>query len=1157
MSETTRPRRTVFGPKRRLALKVVGLACIGLLVLFALLYVRLLFGPMSLGFLSDRVKSEVAGIVDDGFDVDWRDFGLSLTGPVSVGFHLSTVVLTERASEAVIEADALEIGLSPLGLLIGRPDARIILIEPRFQMVQDLLGPRLSRFEFLEEQGTGETVVRVIEGDQRAPDVMIGDEGISLGDQSAGEIGLRSDNDWLVANVEALNEALAQLSEQAMAGQVRRFEIRDGSIGLLDTVYGLYRSFDNVDLDVRSGRIDGRVAADFAARIAGETMEGEIVRESGPDGSTIEADIRQLDFSTVIPFLDDANSLAALRGTGELGLTVSLEAGAGGRVKKGQFVIDIDGTQLRLNNDLFDLAVDPFEVDWFPAQSLFSVPDIEIGVGQSRGTLGGDIVMGFDEQFGPTLGMSIRGRDWWLHPDDLDAPSEPFEEIHYEGWSAPLYGAVGIDRMVVAKEGVSVVMQGRLDMVRDGVGLDVALSGRGASADDIKRLWPYIFATEGRDWFTRYVADGTVSAADMRFRFPVGSIALDGEPRPMPEGGMQIDLVGDSVQLRQLDGMPEFQVDGEARLTMRDNQLTMAFERASLAEFGDEVSVSNAAYINQDISASEQVFEVSGDVSGPVPAILEAVTSDTLNLLEDLDLGIDPGALARDVTGEVAGTVIATVETDDAGQLVGTDYALNGSITDMASRQPIEGISFSDADLTFTASQEGFRVLGAASVGEARIDLEAHQVGDGAPQLAFASTLSVADAAELGVDLSQYAGGSARVVARPLEDGAIEVQADLTDASLAISDVGISKASGVPGGLQAVVRLNSEDITVSDIALDFGSVRLEGDLGLNVDGSLVSADFPTFQISPGDSARVSVAPTDGGYALAVSGQQLDLKPVLKRFFNLEGDSAAGASEDLEDQVFDVSVNLDRALGYFGTVAFNVDLDLSVRGEQLRRVNLATQFGGGRSASATTNPLPGGRIISYATNDLGEMLRFIGIYPRLVNGEGSMVMRYDANSETDTGEFVVRNFAIVDEENLDAIVGSHDDSQAVLAGASAMEFDYGRAEFVRFSDRIELVEAAIYGDTVGGTIRGSILTDAGEYDLAGTYVPLFGINNFFQQIPVLGPIFGGREGEGLLGVTFAVRGSLDQPDLLINPVSILAPGVFRTLFEYRSANQPQN
>ncbi|WP_417581758.1 hypothetical protein [Pelagibacterium sp.] len=1140
-----------------MALKLVAFFCVGVLILIALLYVRLLFGPISLGFLSDRVKSEVAGIVDESFEVDWRDFGLSLTGPVSIGFHLSTVVLTERASNAVVEAEALEIELSPIGLLVGRPEARVILKKPRFQIVQDLLGPRLSRFEFIEEQGTGETVVRVIEGRQQAPNVEIGDDGISLGDRRPEDIGLQSDNDWLVVNVQSLNQSLAQLSEQAMGGQVRRFEIRDGSVGLVDTVYGLYRSIENIDLNVRSGRIDGRVAADFAADIAGETMKGEIVREIGAQGATITAQFRNFDFSSIIPFLDDANSLVAVRGTGNLGLSVDFEADGRDSVRTGRFVVDVDGTRVRINKDLFALSAEPFVVDWIPDRAQFSIADVEVSVGQSRGTIGGDIVMGFDEQYGPTLGMSLRGRDLWLHPDDLDAPTEPFDEIHYEGWSAPLYGAVGIDRMVVAKQDVSVVVQGRLDMVREGIGLDVSLSGRGASADDIKRLWPYVFGTEGREWFTRYVADGSVSGADMQFRFPVGSIALDGEPRPMPEGAMKIDLVGNNVSLRQLEDLPEFQVGGEARLTMRDNQLTMAFEEVELPDFGDDVAISNAAYINQDLSASDQVFEISGDVAGAVPDIIKVLTSDRLNLLAELDLGIDPAALAEDLTGDVEGTVIATIETDDAGQMAGTDYALNGSVSNMASARPIEGINFSDADLTFTASQAGFRVVGAASVGKARVDLEAQQSGSGAPQLAFASTLGVADAAELGIDLSPYMDGSVRVVARPLDDGRIEIQADLTDAALTISDIGISKAPGTPGGFEANVALSDDEIAVSDIALGFGTVQLEGGLSLSPGGELVSAQFDRFQISSGDSATVVMTPVEDGYSLAIRGQQLDLKPVLKRFFNLEGNEAAGASEDLQDQAFNVSVNLDRALGYYGTVAFNVNLDLSVRGDQLGRVNLTTQFGSGRSASATTNPLPSGRIISYATNDLGETLRFIGIYPRLVNGEGSMVMRYDQNSETDTGEFVVRNFAVVDEDNLDAILGSHDESQEVAAGASAMDFDFGRVEFVRFSDRIELVEAAIYGDTVGGTIRGNILTEAGQYDLTGTYVPLFGLNNFFQQIPLLGPIFGGREGEGLIGVTFAVRGALDEPDLLINPASILAPGVFRTLFEYRSANQAEN
>lgn len=1123
-----------------------------MVVLIAALYVRLLFGPVSLNFLSDRVKHAVAGVVDDSFAVDWDGFGLTLTGPVSVGFHLSTVKLTERATDAVIEMDALEIGLSPLGLAIGRPEARVVLVEPKFQMLQNLIGPRLSRFEFIEQEGTGETLVRIMEGESQAPTVQIGDQGLSLGDRRGEEIGLRSDNDWLVLNLEALNQSLAQLSDQAMAGQVRRFEIRDGSVGVLDTVYGLYRSFDQVDLQVRSGRIDGRVAANFSAQIAGRVMEGEIVREIGDEGAKIDADFRNMDFSTLIPFLDDATGLVALRGAGGLGLHVQFDQA--GEVDFGQFTVDISGTSLRLNDDLFTVSTEPFVVQWTPDEALFSIADVDIGIGQSRANIGGDFVMGFDDQFGPTLGMSIRASDVWLHPDDLEAPTEPFEEFHFEGWSAPLYGAIGIDRMVGAKDGVSIVLQGRVDMVREGVGFDLRLSGRGASADDIKRIWPYLFAPEGRELFTTYVGDGTVRTADMHFKFPVGSVALDGEQRPMPEGAMRIDMVGEGLQLLPMEGLPEFQVEGESRLTMRDTQLTLAFERARVPEFGSQVAITNAAFINQDVSADEQIFEISADVSGSVPGILSIAASQTLNLLEDFDFGVDLADLADDLTGQVQSTVIATIATDQTGQLARTDYALNGSVTGLASREPLEGISFDSGDFGFTASQLGYRIAGSAKIGESSVQIEASKSGQAAPEISVGSTLNVADAATFGVDLSDYMSGTLRLVGRPREDGRIELLADITDTALDIRDVGVTKERGTAGEIEAVVTFEGETIEVSDVSMGFGSVKLEGEMSLSSTGDLMAANFGTFQVSPGDSAQVHMELIDGGYAVSISGQQLDLKPVLRRFFNLGGDASAGPSDGLSDQIFNVRVNLDRALGHYGAAAFNLDLDLSLRGDQLRRVNLATQFSGGRAASATTNPLPTGRLISYATNDLGEMLRFVGIYPRLVGGEGSMVMRYDEASQADAGEFVIRDFAIVDEANLAAIVGSHDQSRAAIGGVSAVEFDYGRAEFVRFPDRIEVVEAAIYGDTVGGTIRGNVLTQAGRYDLAGTYVPLFGINNVFQQIPILGPIFGGREGEGLIGVTFAVRGPLAAPDLLINPVSILAPGVFRTLFEYRAANQ---
>src|SRR5690606_21590442 len=155
----------------------------------------------------------------------------------------------------------------------------------------------------------------------------------------------------------------------------------------------------------------------------------------------------------------------------------------------------------------------------------------------------------------------------------------------------------------------------------------------------------------------------------------------------------------------------------------------------------------------------------------------------------------------------------------------------------------------------------------------------------------------------------------------------------------------------------------------------------------------------------------------------------------------------------------------------------------------------------------------------------------------------------------TGQLIMRNFGIVDEANVIEVLGNHSDSRAAIAASNRLDFEAGQVDFVRKSDRVEVLNAVLAGDTVGGSLRGFIYTDRRQYDLNGTYVPLFGLNNAFSQIPILGPLLGGRNGEGLVGVTFAVRGPLNQPQFLVNPLSLLAPGFLRELFEFRSRELP--
>ena len=59
---------------------------------------------------------------------------------------------------------------------------------------------------------------------------------------------------------------------------------------------------------------------------------------------------------------------------------------------------------------------------------------------------------------------------------------------------------------------------------------------------------------------------------------------------------------------------------------------------------------------------------------------------------------------------------------------------------------------------------------------------------------------------------------------------------------------------------------------------------------------------------------------------------------------------------------------------------------------------------------------------------------------------------------------------------------------------------------------------------------------------------------FGQIPIFGLFLGGGSNEGLIGVTYEVVGTPGQPVLRVNPISAMAPGMFRKFFEFGTGKE---
>jgi hypothetical protein len=79
------------------------------------------------------------------------------------------------------------------------------------------------------------------------------------------------------------------------------------------------------------------------------------------------------------------------------------------------------------------------------------------------------------------------------------------------------------------------------------------------------------------------------------------------------------------------------------------------------------------------------------------------------------------------------------------------------------------------------------------------------------------------------------------------------------------------------------------------------------------------------------------------------------------------------------------------------------------------------------------------------------------------------------------------------------------------------------------------------------IDGTLDLDASTLDLDGTLVPAYTLNGALGNVPILGDLLVGGEGQGLFAANFRLAGQLDTPTITVNPLSPLAPGFFRKLF----------
>lgn len=1064
------------------------------------------------------------------------DADIASIGSLEVSFDpaLAALVITARdvtatraGGEVVVSASRIETALALDLLLTGRAaPVRIAARGGAFSLVRDDQGRLFA--------GLG------------SPDAVRG--GRAAGSSDAASSG----------GVGALASGLAADGSGPLS-RLAEIDLRDVDLRIIDEASGLSLIFQDARAVLTLA--GGSVAADLSGGLlTGAGLAPVALNlEAGRDLSTVFFDLRIRDLvpAAVAPLRGPFASLAGLDAPVALDLVIdaSVEEGLQAalvelRARPG--AIRAGGRSFALESAALSLSLDA-EAGVLEINQAAIISDI------LETELSGRIfdLAGFEGALPTRAAYAIEsaaGRFDWpgLFPD-----AQVWTNAFAEGRIDRTVPEIEFDRLDADIDGVSARMEGRLAAQMTEAGLRPAIRLSGPldgvlTKDDLLRHWPIDFALGARDWVVESIIDGDLSAARLDMDLTAEAIAA----RFIEDDQLSLSFAFADADVRYMSTMtPLTGLSGEAEL--RGNSLSLAGRSGEIGDLTIDTIFVDIPRLNPKGGPAR----FGGTGRGSARAVLSLLSQPPLNL--SADYGLDPAAFEGEgaLSFEISRPMLRTVPAEDLR------FSASGRFEGVSAPSGFDGVRLENGVVEIDADDSGLTATGVAELAGARTEVtwrETFGLDDGAlsSEVHINTRMTARGLDQLGLPLRRFMDGSVGVdgviTGRGFDFAEVSLTLDLIEAAVALPAGLWDKAPGEPG----LASLDAEfpgdgSVRLNALSIESDALRLGAAAQIAADGRLVSANAQHIEI-PGrmDLAVSADRPEgpDGVLRLQVSGAYLDAGEMFNASAPGGGVAvtapvsidAAIATVLVRDVAF-TGVGLSARLGPQGLE----EASLSAR---TRESEQAVEF----SFAEDPDAADGTRRLVLETGDVGAVLTALTGYDNAAGGR----IRLSAAAPPAgvqgpvSGELRAEQFTLERMPLLARVLaaGSLDGLAGLLSGQGGIAFDQLDGQFVWQDGALEMREARVVGPSLGVTWTGLVDFTTPRMDIDGTILPSYGVNSVLGALPVFGELFTGRQGEGVIGVTFSASGPFEETRVTANPLSALAPGVFRRMFEGTSAER---
>ena len=378
------------------------------------------------------------------------------------------------------------------------------------------------------------------------------------------------------------------------------------------------------------------------------------------------------------------------------------------------------------------------------------------------------------------------------------------------------------------------------------------------------------------------------------------------------------------------------------------------------------------------------------------------------------------------------------------------------------------------------------------------------------------------------------------------------VKADFANTNLNVPLLGWAKTPGPAAAFaaQGTIDDKGQSLWLKSFSLEGPNAMVNGSARFNPQkpGKDTELLLNPFQIGR-SQAYVEL----GHNKFIVNGKALDLSRLEDGDGHLTGPANLGVEVELgtlylpKGTMTDVQGNLQRRSGRWLTGIFQAK----------------TEHNGTLQVNMAPNPDDTVHLVAKANNG-GIALRTLGFFKDL--DQGTLEANFNLLEQRDlldfdaAGKMTLRKTYLIDAPILARLLSLLSLPQ-LFNTQKGILFD--RVEVPLFLDKslLHIDDARMTGPSLGLKGKGSVNLDKDTIDLKGTLIPAEGLNRLVGNIPVIGKIITGSQG-AVVAADFNVRGSLKEPDITVNPLSIVTPGVVKDIFgalfgEEDKPNVPQS